>query len=170
MRRSSTSGGGVTGFLHASDMPPPKDEDEAAETTPIDRLNQGDEVIVQITRDSIGRKGPALTGRVSLPGRYLVLMPFTERSGISRRIPQGPERERVRKLLKKLELPEGMGIIVRTASETTDLAALEADRDHLLSEWERIRLRGAEPGGPGVLRGGERSRRAQCPRHHARRG
>ena len=145
-------GRGITGFLHAADMPLPADETQA-DLAPIDRLNAGDEVIVQVTRDSIGRKGPALTGRVSLPGRYLVLMPFTERSGISRRIPQGRERERVRKLLRELELPEGMGIIVRTASETTDLAALEADRDHLLSEWARIRVRAEEPGGPGVVRG-----------------
>ncbi|MDJ0973611.1 MAG: ribonuclease E/G [Planctomycetota bacterium] len=144
-------GRGVTGFLHASDMPLKEDEEPGAKVT--DRLHPGDEVIVQITRDGIGRKGPALTGRISLPGRYLVLMPFTSRSGISRRIPRGPERERMRKLVRKLEVPDGMGVIVRTASETTDLAALDADLQHLVSEWERIRLRAAEPGQPGVLRG-----------------
>nr|MDJ0523431.1 ribonuclease E/G [Planctomycetota bacterium] len=144
-------GRGVTGFLHASDLPVKEDEEPSADVT--ERLHAGDEVIVQITRDSIGRKGPALTGRISFAGRYLVLMPFTARSGISRRIPQGRERDRVRKLLRKLEVPEGMGVIVRTASETTDLAALEADLGHLLKEWEFIKRKAAEPGQPGVLRG-----------------
>jgi Ribonuclease G/E len=143
-------GRGQTGFLHVSDLPLKEDEDADAAVT--DRLQSGDEVIVQITRDSIGRKGPALTGRISFPGRYLVLMPYTDRSGISRRIPQGSERERVRKLLRKLEVPDGMGVIVRTASETTDAAALQADLEHLLKEWEYIKRKAAEPGQPGVLR------------------
>ncbi len=144
-------GRGLTGFLHASDMPVREGDDPSADV--MDRLTPGDEVIVQITRDGVGRKGPALTGRISLPGRYLVLMPFTNRSGISRRIPQGAERERMRKLLRKLEVPEGMGVIVRTASETTDLAALTADLNQLYSEWERIQARAKQPDAPGVLRG-----------------
>ncbi len=144
-------GRGLTGFLHASDLPLTEGEDSKQEVT--DRIKAGDEVIVQITRDSIGRKGPALTGRISFPGRYLVLMPFTARSGISRRIPQGPERDRVRKLLRKLEVPEGMGVIIRTASESTDLAALDADLAHLLQEWQIIKRKAAEPGQPGLLRG-----------------
>ncbi len=144
-------GRGVTGFLHATDVPLSAHDDPA--TPPIERLRDGDEVIVQVTRDSIGRKGPALTGRISLPGRYLVLMPHAERSGISRRIPEGRERDRVRKLVRSLAVPEGMGVIVRTASETTDSAALEADLAHLLDEWAHIQRRAAEPGAPGVLRG-----------------
>ncbi|MGE0192838.1 MAG: ribonuclease E/G [Planctomycetota bacterium] len=144
-------GRGVTGFLHATDVPLSPHDDP--DTPPIERLRDGDEVVVQVTRDSIGRKGPALTGRISLPGRYLVLMPHAGRSGISRRIPHGKERERVRRLLKSLEVPEGMGVIVRTASETTDAAALQADLGHLVQEWERIQRRAVEPGAPGVLRG-----------------
>ncbi len=163
-------GRGVTGFLHASDLPMKEDDDASKDVT--ERLHPGDEVIVQITRDSIGRKGPALTGRISFAGRYLVLMPFTARSGISRRIPQGPERDRVRKLVRKLDVPEGMGVIVRTASETTDLAALEADLNHLLKEWEFIERKAAEPGQPGVLRGesdlAERSVRDIMPSDVAR--
>jgi len=143
-------GRGLTGFLHASDVPLKEGEEPGQTVT--DRLSSGDEVIVQITRDSIGRKGPALTGRISFPGRYLVLMPFTARSGISRRIPHGPDREHVRKLLRKLEVPEGMGVIVRTASEATDREALEADLEHLLRGWEFIKRKAAEPGQPGLLR------------------
>ncbi|MDA1195801.1 MAG: ribonuclease E/G [Planctomycetota bacterium] len=144
-------GRGLTGFLHATDLPLTDDETVKQDVT--ERLRPGDEVIVQITRDGIGRKGPALTGRISFPGRYLVLMPLTARSGISRRIPQGPDRERVRRLLRELEVPEGMGVIVRTASETTDLAALQGDLDHLLREWLIIKRKAAEPGQPGLLRG-----------------
>ena len=143
-------GRGTTGFLHATDLPLKEGEEPGLGVT--ERLSPGDEVIVQITRDSIGRKGPALTGRISFPGRYLVLMPHTARSGISRRIPHGPDRDHVRKLLKKLDVPEGMGVIVRTASEATDLAALEADLEHLLRNWEFIKRKAAEPGQPGLLR------------------
>lgn len=144
-------GRGVTGFLHATDLPIKEGEDSDAPVT--EKLHPGDEVIVQITRDSIGRKGPALTGRVSIPGRYLVLMPFSARSGISRRIPHGKERERVRKLIDQLVVPEGMGVILRTASDTTDLPALQADLEHLIAEWSVIQRKAAEPGQPGVLRG-----------------
>ncbi len=144
-------GRGVTGFLHATDLPIKEGEDSDAPVT--EKLSPGDEVIVQITRDSIGRKGPALTGRVSIPGRYLVLMPFSTRSGISRRIPHGKERERVRKLIDQLVVPEGMGVILRTASDTTDLPALQADLEHLIAEWSVIQRKAAEPGQPGVLRG-----------------
>lgn len=144
-------GRGVTGFLHATDLP--VKEGDAGDAPVTERLHPGDEVIVQITRDSIGRKGPALTGRISIPGRYLVLMPYSSRSGISRRIPHGRERERVRRLIEQLVVPEGMGVILRTASDTTDLAALKADLDHLVAEWSVIQRKAAEPGQPGVLRG-----------------
>jgi len=144
-------GRGVTGFLHASDLP--AQDGQAPEAPVTERLHPGDEVIVQVTRDSIGRKGPALTGRISLPGRYLVLMPHSARSGISRRIPHGPDRERIRAVLADLVVPEGMGVIVRTASDTTDLPALQADLDHLLAEWAVIQRKAAEPGQPGLLRG-----------------
>ena len=92
-------------------------------------------------------------GRISLPGRYLVLTPNSERSGVSRRIGQGSERDRMRKLLADLAVPEGMGIIVRTVGESQPVALLRADLKHLLAEWEALKARAAEPGVPGVLRG-----------------
>jgi Ribonuclease G/E len=150
-------GRGLMGFLHVTDLPDRADPPEAGAgkegTSVTDLLEPGQEILVQITRDSIGRKGPALTGRISLPGRYLVLTPNSERSGVSRRIGQGSERDRMRKLLADLAVPEGMGIIVRTAGESQPVALLRADLKHLLAEWEALKARAAEPGVPGVLRG-----------------
>jgi Ribonuclease G/E len=144
-------GRGLMGFLHATDLP---DVPEGKEDAPITELIQpGQEVLVQITRDSIGRKGPALTGRIALPGRYLVLMPNSDRSGVSRRIGLGRERDRMRRLMSDLEVPEGMGLIVRTAGESQPLELLRADLKHLLAEWEAIKTKAAEAGIPGLLKG-----------------
>jgi Ribonuclease G/E len=144
-------GRGLMGFLHATDLP---DIPEGKEDAPITELIQpGQEVLVQITRDSIGRKGPALSGRIALPGRYLVLMPNSDRSGVSRRIGRGGERDRMRRLMSDLEVPEGMGLIVRTAGESQPLALLRADLKHLIAEWEALKTKAAEAGIPGLLRG-----------------
>src|SRR5687768_12939630 len=77
----------------------------------------GSEVLVQVTKGPISTKGPRITTNLSLPGRYLVLMPYSDQSGISRKIESPKERERLRKILKELDLPEGMGVIVRTVGE-----------------------------------------------------
>ncbi|MFM8979118.1 MAG: ribonuclease E/G, partial [Planctomycetia bacterium] len=144
-------GRGLMGFLHVTDLPDRPAPAEGSAVTSV--LQPGQEILVQITRDSMGRKGPALTGRVSLPGRYLVLTPNSDRSGVSRRIDRGSERDRMRKLLRDLEVPEGMGIIVRTAGESQPLGLLKADLKHLLAEWEALKARAAEAGPPGLLRG-----------------
>lgn len=140
-------GKGVTGFLHVSDV---ADRSEGA--TIADLLEPGQDVLVQITRDRIGRKGPALTGRIALAGRYLVLLANTPRSGISRRIARGRTRNQARDLLARLEVPEGMGLIVRTAGEDVGRADLERDLHHLLAEWERATKSAAGKGPPGLLR------------------
>jgi ribonuclease E len=116
-------------------------------------LEAGQDVLVQVTRDGIGRKGPALTGRISLPGRYLVLLTSGGRSGVSRRMGKGRRRDEARRLLDGLDLPEGMGVIVRTAGEDATEERLKADLAHLLAAWEDIRARGSQPGPPAVLRG-----------------
>src|SRR5471032_198954 len=78
----------------------------------------GAEVLVQVTKGPISTKGPRITTNISLAGRYLVLMPYSDQSGISRKIEDPKERDRLRKILKDLSIPEGMGVIVRTAGET----------------------------------------------------
>ncbi len=140
-------GRGLTGFLHVSDLPnrPPK-------AVITDLVEPGQEILVQITRDSIGKKGPALTGRISLPGRYLVLLTTSDRSGVSRRIGKGGVRERARRFLEDLELPEGMGVIVRTAGEDSRLEDLRRDLDHLVREWRRLEALATQSGPPALLR------------------
>src|SRR5690242_329453 len=77
----------------------------------------GSEVLVQVTKGPISTKGPRITTNLSLAGRFLVLMPYSDQSGISRKIESPKERDRLRKILKELAVPENMGVIVRTVGE-----------------------------------------------------
>lgn len=102
-------------------------------------LDEGQELIVQIDKEERGNKGAALTTFISLPGSYLVLMPNNPRAGgISRRI-EGEERTDLRENLSALNLPEGMGVIVRTAGSGKGFDELQWDLDILLRHWESIR-------------------------------
>ena len=74
----------------------------------------GSEVLVQVTKGPISTKGPRITTNISMAGRFLVLMPFSDQCGISRKIENPKERERLRKILRELSVPEGMGVIIRT--------------------------------------------------------
>lgn len=102
-------------------------------------IEEGQELIVQIDKEERGSKGAALTTFISLPGSYLVLMPNNPRAGgISRRI-EGDERSELRENLAALNLPEGMGVIVRTAGSGRNQEELQWDLDILLRHWETIR-------------------------------
>jgi ribonuclease E len=104
---------------------------------PIDKLlKKGQMVAVQITKDAIGDKGPTLTTYVSIPGRYLVLMPSLERTGVSRKIDDERERRRLKRILQSLEIPDGMGVIVRTAGVGRTKTELKRDLEYLLLAWE----------------------------------
>ncbi len=104
---------------------------------PIDRLlKRGQMVAVQITKDAIGDKGPTLTTYISIPGRYLVLMPSLERTGVSRKIDDERERRRLKRILQSLDIPEGMGVIVRTAGIGRTKTEIKRDLDYLLLAWE----------------------------------
>ncbi|MBI5207279.1 MAG: Rne/Rng family ribonuclease [Candidatus Firestonebacteria bacterium] len=102
-----------------------------------DILKKGQEILVQITKEPIEKKGARVTTHITLPGRYLVLMPMVEHIGISRRIENLEERERLRDIIKKIK-PSGMGIIVRTVAESTDEEALANDMNFLIKLWERV--------------------------------
>jgi ribonuclease E len=108
-------------------------------------LKSGQSVVVQVTKDPMGGKGARVTAQVSMPGRYLVLVPDSSLSGISRRLPDA-ERRRLKAIVKSLDA-DGHGIIVRTAAEGADRAALEADFSRLMEEWKSIqkRARRAKP-------------------------
>lgn len=98
----------------------------------------GTEIVVQITKGQIGSKGPRTTTNIALPGRFLVLMPHSGTLGISRKIEDKKERSRLKSILRKLSLPEGMGIIVRTAGEGKKHRYFIRDLHILLKRWESI--------------------------------
>ncbi len=98
----------------------------------------GSEIIVQVTKGPIGTKGPRVTTNLVLPGRYLVLLPNSDQSGISRKIENQEERKRLKKILRELPIPDGMGVIMRTAGEGQQKRYFVRDLALLLEEWNGI--------------------------------
>ncbi len=109
-----------------------------------DLLTEGQEEVVQVAKDPIGTKGARVTTHVSVPGRNLVLLPSTENVGISRRIHQEKERQRLREIIRRIR-PNRCGFIARTASEGAREEELRAEMDFLMRLWEGIR-RNSESG------------------------
>ena len=99
-------------------------------------LNKDQEILVQVVKDAMGEKGARLTGQISFPGRYMVLIPNSNTKGISRRLPD-EERGRLDKIIRKIK-PEGFGVIVRTAAEGVNESSLKSDIDKLIIEWEKV--------------------------------
>lgn len=140
------------GFLYVTDaLKSPLDleteyGESPAETRGVDNrskridevLKVGQEVIVQVVKEPIRNKGPRLTTHFSIPARYLVMMPGAEKVGVSRRIEDRLERERIRKALAEIEKPKGAGFIVRTAGEGKGIKEFQRDIRYLFSVWERI--------------------------------
>jgi ribonuclease G len=98
----------------------------------------GSEIVIQVTKGPIGTKGPRTTTNLSLPGRYLILTPFSDGCGISRKIEDMQERKRLKTLINELTIPEGMGVIVRTAGEGKKSRYFVRDLHLLLKKWEEI--------------------------------
>ncbi len=101
----------------------------------------GSDIIVQVTKGPIGTKGPRVTTNIVLPGRYLVLLPNSDQSGISRKIENQPERQRLKKILRELTIPESMGVIMRTVGEGQQKRYFVRDLALLLEEWRDIQER-----------------------------
>ena len=101
----------------------------------------GSEIIVQVTKGPIGTKGPRVTTNLALPGRYLVLLPNSDQSGISRKIEHPEERQRLKKIVRELSIPDGMGVIIRTVGEGQQARYFVRDLALLLEEWEGIQAR-----------------------------
>ena len=116
-------------------------------------LKSGDPVLVQVTKDPIGHKGARLTSQVSLAGRYLVLVPGGSMTGISRKLPD-TERSRLKAILKKV-VPEGAGVIVRTAAEGASEEELSRDVARLTAQWEDIEKKAAKGSSAPTLLYGE---------------
>jgi len=105
----------------------------------IPRLySPGADIIVQVTKGPIGTKGPRVTTNLVLPGRFLVLLPNSDQSGISRKIENPEERKRLKKILRELHIPDGMGVIMRTAGEGQQLRYFVRDLAFLVEEWNQI--------------------------------
>jgi ribonuclease G len=111
----------------------------------------GSEIVVQITKGHIGTKGPRTTTNIALPGRFLVLMPYAGTLGISRKIEDKKERSRLKSILRDLTIPEGMGLIIRTAGEGKKARYFIRDLHILLKRWEVINQRLNESKKPACL-------------------
>ena len=96
------------------------------------------EIIVQVTKGPIGTKGPRITTNLVIPGRYLVLLPNSDQCGISRKIENQEERQRLKHILRSLSIPDGMGVIIRTAGEGQQLRYFVRDLALLLEEWRDV--------------------------------
>jgi len=165
-----------TAFLHASDLHPSDtdlddmfDEEEEPEEpkqdgggrggrwrrdepTPRieDALHKGQEILVQITKEPIGTKGPRVTTQVSLPGRYLVLMPGHDHIGVSRKIEDRQERSRLKTLIKEIR-PKGSGLIVRTVGADRGKKEFQSDVKYLEQLWDKIEKQSQRARAPAIL-------------------
>jgi len=162
-------GVGKNGFLYLTDIVNPSPElaehvqlespaDSSA--TPIapehqpriqDLVKAGQELLVQVVKEPLGTKGPRLTTHLTLPGRFIVLMPMDTHFGISKRIDDSQERDRLRQLLRELNPPKDLGLIVRTAAAGANRKQLHRDLRFLLALWQRIKGRSMRSGTPALI-------------------
>jgi ribonuclease G len=161
-------GTGKAGFLHVADLELGDEEDDEDEGNgngrgrgrgrqqrklpPIqDHLQKGQQLLVQVTKEAMGTKGPRLTAQVSLPGRFLVYMPHASRVGVSRKIEGRDQRARLRKMAQGVLPPDSGGIIVRTVSEEVNQQTLEKEFKRLHERWEKIRRTSASAKAPAAV-------------------
>lgn len=143
-------------FLYVEDALPARSTDgnghrgSAMGANISDILKQGQEVMVQIVKEPIGTKGPRVTTHITLPGRYLVLMPTVDYIGISRRIEDEKERERLKDLATRVK-PDGMGMIVRTVAEGVEEEEFRQDITLLTKLWKKILSRAAHGPAPNLV-------------------
>ncbi len=142
-------GTGKSAFLHASDLIEPDEDDEDDNGRPRrngrrlpniqDHVKRGESLLVQVTKESIGTKGPRVTRQISLAGRFLVYMPYASKIGVSRKIGAREERQRLREMVGRL-LPKNVGgVIVRTVAEDLTDKKVKAELKTLLDQWKKIK-------------------------------
>jgi ribonuclease G len=137
------------GFLYVDEIVVPELEGRKHGRRIQELVERGQEVLVQAVKDPMGTKGARLTTEISLPGRFLVFVPFGDGIGVSRRL-EDEERERLKGICKELELPEG-GLIVRTAAEGASRQELEGDLALLQKLWSTIRGRAKRAEAPALV-------------------
>ena len=152
------------GFLHASDLEYEGEEDEDngenggrrrnRKEVPIqDVLQQGQDVLVQVTKEPMGTKGARLTTQISLPGRFLVFMPGSSHVGVSRKIEERGERARLRKLAKDIVTAGSGGVIVRTVGEELNRNTFEKEFQRLHERWQEIQKKAETSEPPSMVHG-----------------
>ncbi len=149
-------GVGENGFLHVSDLHPRYfpgvTEDDSVEKvghkTPRrerpamqEALKRNNEILVQVLKEGVGTKGPTLTSYLSIPGRFLVMMPFMDNVGVTRKVDDEDQRRKMREILDQLDLPEGFGFILRTAGMDRTKAELKRDLAYLMRLWKDMERR-----------------------------
>lgn len=158
-------GFGTNGFLHVSDVHPqyfPGEDDDTTERIgkktprrerpPIQQcLKRGQEILVQVLKEGISTKGPTLTSYLSIPGRYLVMLPQMDKSGVSKKVEDEDARKEMKAILDQLELPEGFGFIVRTAGIGRNKTDIKRDLAYLQRLWTDIEKRRSTGSGPRLL-------------------
>jgi ribonuclease G len=137
------------GFLYVDEIVVPELEGKRHGRRIQELIARGEEVLVQAVKDPMGTKGARLTTEISLPGRFVVYTPYGDGIGVSRRL-DDDERERLKKICKALEVPEG-GLIVRTAAEGASEQELAGDLGLLLKLWETIRGRASRTKAPALV-------------------
>lgn len=115
------------------------------------RFPVGTEIVVQVTKGPIGTKGPRVTSNLSIPGRYLVMLPGTSLKGVSRKIEDPKERQRLKKILDRLPIPPGVGFIIRTVGQGAKQRSFVRDLRGLLATWEQLRTSMEEKRAPCCL-------------------
>ncbi|HBB33240.1 MAG TPA: ribonuclease E/G [Cyanobacteria bacterium UBA8803] len=136
------------GFIHVTDLGPLRLKRRAGAITEL--LTPQQKVLVQIMKEPTGNKGPRLTGNITLPGRYLVLMPYGRGVNLSRRIKSDNERNRLRALAVLIK-PPGMGLLVRTEAEGRAEEAIVEDLEALQKQWEAIQQEASSTRAPALL-------------------
>ncbi|MBD1821148.1 ribonuclease E/G [Cyanobacteria bacterium FACHB-DQ100] len=136
------------GFIHVSDLGPLRLKRSAGSITEL--LAPQQKVLVQVMKEPTGNKGPRLTGNISMPGRYLVLMPYGRGVNLSRRIRNENERNRLRALAILIK-PAGMGIVIRTEAEGMPEEAIMEDLETLQRQWEAILQEAGSTRAPALL-------------------
>ena len=127
------------------------ESDDSGRVSIQEALKEGQEIVVQVEKEERGNKGAALTTFISLAGRFLVLMPNNPRAGgVSRRI-EGEDRDEIKEALRNLDIPEGMGLIVRTAGVGRNIEELKWDLEYLLHLWEAIESAASERKAPFLI-------------------
>ncbi len=134
---------GKAGFLYKGDISFKEhfenNEDISKYFNIQDIIKQGQDILVQIVKEPIGTKGVRLTTNITIPGKYLVLLPTLKHTGVSKKITNKEERERLKECLEKFNNEHEIGFIARTASENVEIEKLEEDKEFLLKIWNKIK-------------------------------